>query len=88
MQGELYDGSLADVWSSGVCLFAMIARRLPFDHEHIPTLLKMIKLGEYEMDESIQGWEKEVVSGSLERDVKERWTVSRSLKFESVCRKD
>jgi len=59
----------------------MIARRLPFDHEHIPTLLKMIKLGEYEMDELIQGSEKEIVRGSLKRDVKERWTVSRCSGF-------
>jgi len=62
-------------------LFAMIARRLPFDHEHIPTLLKMIKLGEYEMDSEIQGWEKEIVRGSLKRDVKVRWTVSRYSRF-------
>ena len=62
-------------------MFAMIARRLPFDHEHIPTLLKMIKLGEYEMDSEIQGWEKEIVRGSLKRDVKVRWTVSRYSRF-------
>ncbi|GAA5846495.1 hypothetical protein JCM5353_008018, partial [Sporobolomyces roseus] len=75
IEGKPYDGGLADVWSSGVCLFAMIARRLPFDHEHIPTLLGMIKLGEYEWDEVIQGWEKEIVEGSLRRDVKERFTL-------------
>jgi len=59
----------------------MIARRLPFDHEHIPTLLKMIKLGEYEMDSEIQRWEEEIVRGSLKRDVKVRWTVSRYSRF-------
>ena len=59
----------------------MIARRLPFDHEHIPTLLKMIKLGEYEMDSEIQRGEEEIVRGSLKRDVKVRWTVSRYSRF-------
>jgi len=62
----------------------MIARRLPFDHEHIPTLLGMIKLGEYEWDEVIQGWEKEIVEGSLRRDVKERFTVSWCSEFTSL----
>jgi len=41
----------------------------------------MIKFGEYEMDPEIQGWEKEIVRGSLKRDVKERWTVSRCSRY-------
>jgi len=41
----------------------------------------MIKLGEYEMDSEIQRWEEEIVRGSLKRDVKVRWTVSRYSRF-------
>ncbi|GAA5897377.1 uncharacterized protein JCM6883_006680 [Sporobolomyces salmoneus] len=75
IRGTPYDGSLADVWSAGVCLFAMIARRLPFDDPDVPKLLRMIKEGEYEMDDKIEGSERELVEGSLRKDPKERLTL-------------
>lgn len=76
VQGPPYYGNLADIWSSGVVSFAMIARRLPFDNDHIPTLLKSIKMGHYHLDESIKIIGKELVERSLKKDVKEMITVS------------
>ncbi|GAA5992464.1 hypothetical protein JCM5350_001603 [Sporobolomyces pararoseus] len=76
IQGEEYDGSLADVWSAGICLFAMVARRLPFDDPDVSILLKKIKQGDWEMDEKIVDKdERELIEGSLKMDPNERLTL-------------
>ncbi|GAA5915645.1 hypothetical protein JCM6882_002372 [Rhodosporidiobolus microsporus] len=67
-----YDGALADVWSSGIVLYTMFARRLPFDDEHIPTLLDMIKNREYEMHASIMGAARDLVGRCLVKDAGKR----------------
>ncbi|GAA5969539.1 hypothetical protein JCM11641_008149 [Rhodosporidiobolus odoratus] len=72
IKGILYDGSLADVWSSGVVLYTMFARRLPFDDEHIPTLLDKIKHHDYEMHESIEEPARDLIRRCLTKDVKKR----------------
>ena len=41
--GNKYVGSLADVWSCGVILFALVTGFLPFDEEQIHKLFKKIK---------------------------------------------
>ncbi|GAA5920357.1 hypothetical protein JCM1841_005582 [Sporobolomyces salmonicolor] len=70
--GEHYDGSLADVWSSGVVLYTLHARRLPFDDENIPALLRKIKTGEYEMPYSFPEEVRDLVGRCLRKDIKER----------------
>ncbi|GAA5859473.1 hypothetical protein JCM1840_004631 [Sporobolomyces johnsonii] len=70
--GTPYDGSLADVWSSGVVLYTLHARRLPFDDENIPTLLRKIKTGKYEMPQSFSGEVRDLVGRCLRKDVGER----------------
>lgn len=42
LQHRPYDGAKADIWSSGVILFALLSGTLPFQDENLRTMYKMI----------------------------------------------
>jgi serine/threonine protein kinase len=52
IRGGRYVGKQADVWSSGVVLFALLTGGLPFDHENTRQLLRKVCEGKY----SIPHW--------------------------------
>ncbi|GAA6029104.1 hypothetical protein JCM8097_001598 [Rhodosporidiobolus ruineniae] len=81
IRADRYDGHLADVWSAGVVLYTMFARRLPFDDENIPTLLDKIKHRELEMHESVpHGLARDLVRRSLCKDPKKRIKLAEIVK--------
>jgi BR serine/threonine kinase len=51
VRGLTYDGRIADIWSCGIVLFALLAGRLPFDETSVRALAAKIKRGRYVMPE-------------------------------------
>ncbi|KAI3649906.1 hypothetical protein MP228_005538 [Amoeboaphelidium protococcarum] len=47
IRGVKYDGAKADIWSTGIILYALLTGNLPFDDENIRRLLQKVKTGVY-----------------------------------------
>ena len=80
IEGQAYNGSMADIWSCGVVLFALLAGRLPFDDEDLHTLLEKVKVGKFTMPPDIDSRAKDLISRMLEKNVSKRITVPEILK--------
>lgn len=48
VMGQEYIGSMVDIWSMGVLLYALLCGCLPFDDENVAVLYRKIQLGEYD----------------------------------------
>ncbi|GAA6005120.1 uncharacterized protein JCM10292_005576 [Rhodotorula paludigena] len=72
LEGIPYEGSLADVWSSGVVLYTMFTRTLPFDDEHMGTLFQRIHRCDYSMPNSITGDARDLIEKCFVVDTRMR----------------
>jgi BR serine/threonine kinase len=75
VRGLQYDGRMADVWSVGVILFALMAGRLPFDDPSIRVLLSKVKAGRFTMPATFDPAIADLVSNILQVDVSRRLTI-------------
>jgi serine/threonine protein kinase len=73
---KTYNGTMVDIWSAGVTLFAMICGHLPFDDDDLSTLYDKILKGEYEITVKVSAECADLLSKILVTDPKKRYKVS------------
>ncbi|CAG9313876.1 SNF1-like_3 [Blepharisma stoltei] len=75
ISGYRYCGPEADVWSTGVVLFALLAGSLPFDDVSIPALFTKIKSGNFVMPYHFSEPVKDLIMRMLNPDPIARITI-------------
>ncbi|RLN94961.1 hypothetical protein BBJ28_00021667, partial [Nothophytophthora sp. Chile5] len=75
IQGRLYHGPVADMWSLGVVLFAMVCGFLPFEDSNTNLLYKKILSANYKMPSFLSPNAQDLIRHILETDPEKRYTV-------------
>ncbi len=73
--GKKYEGLMADVWSCGVILYAMICGYLPFEDPNTSALYKKIIAGEFKIPKFVSPQAKDLIKGILTTDPAKRMTL-------------
>jgi hypothetical protein len=74
--GKKYVGPMADIWSMGVILFALVCGYLPFEDPNTALLYKKILSGDYKPPKWISPEAKDLIRCILEVDPRKRYTMA------------
>lgn len=73
--GKEYEGILADIWSCGVILFAMICGYLPFEDPDTSKLYKLILNANFSMAKNVSPEAADLIGKILTVDPQKRATI-------------
>jgi 5'-AMP-activated protein kinase catalytic alpha subunit len=75
-----FNGKEADMWSAGVCLFAMVSGCLPFYEENIKDTIHKVKKRDFKIPEFVSNETKHMINSLLQYQSESRMTASEVLK--------
>ncbi|KIW89741.1 uncharacterized protein Z519_09898 [Cladophialophora bantiana CBS 173.52] len=75
IQGNQYRGDKADIWSTGIILFAMLNGFLPFDGGTLPNTLRLVKKGEYYLPPTLSMEASDLIQRILQKRPEKRITM-------------
>eukprot|EP01112_Ceratiomyxa_fruticulosa_P005304 TRINITY_DN1591_c0_g1_i1.p1 TRINITY_DN1591_c0_g1~~TRINITY_DN1591_c0_g1_i1.p1 ORF type:complete len:757 (+),score=155.94 TRINITY_DN1591_c0_g1_i1:1797-4067(+) len=76
VMGLKYAGTLADIWSCGVILYALLTGKLPFDDDNIRKLLAKVKAGVFSMPQFLPKDAQDLITRMLTVDPSKRITMA------------
>jgi serine/threonine protein kinase len=79
VSGLAYNGTVSDVWSCGVILYALLSGTLPFNDEDIRALLAKVRDGSYTIPDDVPWTAQNLVRRMMEKDVDRRIEVCITL---------
>ena len=74
--GKQYEGPLADIWSMGVILFALVCGFLPFEDQNTSVLYRKILAGDYKPPKWISNEVRDLIRLILETDPRKRFRIA------------
>jgi len=77
-----YEGFSADIWSSGVALYAMLYGTVPFKANDMKDLHKLIMKAKYNLKEDISIKARDLLTRILQRNPRKRMTIPEILEHE------
>jgi 5'-AMP-activated protein kinase catalytic alpha subunit len=75
IKGEKYYGLGADIWSSGVILFAMVCGYLPFEDQNTKKLYQKILKADFTLPQFLSDDAKDMIQNILNPDPTKRFTI-------------
>jgi BR serine/threonine kinase len=76
IRGVPYDGRIADIWSTGVILYAMLTGTLPFTGDTVRVIAQRIRRGTFSIPPQLDAPLVDLIRGILVVDCAKRFTIA------------